>query len=639
MRVLPTRKQWKKWSFPTKLGVIAAYIAIISFVILIIGGIDYVLTSKAPKTVNYKKIYHELGQGLLSFSYGLFDAAQLHLKNALDRIPEEDLKDIYVWLCDSYSRNGEYEESYNILKKYYETVDKNVTFEELQNLALIRFANLFKNKEFDRLLDYTIKVFNGNEISNLKETEVLAYLINRKEEEVERLLKAENYIFERNGYLRRTQYDIWKIFSYYFSSYSEQFKYFLSLMFQKNTNPEKFEIDYFCKYIPFGNLTMQSLYSRLMMQNKFDSTLSKLNNSDNLIFSKYKDNIIRFGLNIGSKYCLKQYLNDFQSFNSLLFSKMSKVKKEEEIDLIFCPKQKNNKLYILWVSGEPRWYNEPKLDEALFLGKIYLRLIEFDKDSFNISKIDFPDYDDPMHFWIYITPIENEKYDFLAIKTTGSGHFKNIYSFSIDKLSVENIYPIEGLIDSYHSHNTYIYSDNGDIKISWNFELYSLCEANANRKVYGLCEYCLRKDGILENTSIYFPNPALEFFENLNKSKLRLQAFLTGKLDIQEKEIKDEKFKKYITLRKNFCYTRTQIDEAYLYMSEILYPKISCLLIHYPSYDEISSLENTDLEDEIKEEAYYLILVKKYEDEIKILDIFETNVNYIVKSVIFDYKN
>lgn len=643
MRLIPKKRQWEKWSLPSKVAIIAAYLTIISSPIWFISLIK--LLPLPEKEFNYKKYYKEFAEGLLNFAYRHYDKAQEDFNNLIKQAPNEDLKDVYVWLAETYARNKQYEKAYQIYKEYYEDIDTNVTFEELQYLALTRLITLLKNGEFEKLLEYTKELLKYSELSNLEEIEALAYLTNQMDDELMKVLNEKKYEFETAEYFRITQYSIWNDFVYYFNTDSTRLIYFLGLMFQNNTHPEKFEIDHFCIYEPLGNLTIQSLNKRMIYQNKLDSTLKELSNS-NSIFSNYKNELIKFGLNIGSIYSLKLFLNQHNATCYSLFSKISKIKKEEEINLIFIPLIKNAKLYILWASGEPHIYTAPDNEKDSFsdyikeikpLRKINLRLIEIDNKNINISEIDFQYGDDLGRFWFYIHPIEYDNYDYLFIETTGTGHYKGVYTLSINTLEINNIFPSGAERDcSYHSHNAYFTDWNDKTLLKWRFELDNYCEANVFRKVYGVTEFILKPDGTLRQTKYYFPNPALEFFENLNKSKLKLQNFLTEKLVIQGKKIKDKKFRDYITQRNIPCYMRTKVDESYSYMPEISYPNISCLHIHYPSDDEIGFFEEHELDDNVKEKADYLLLVKRFRNEIKILDIFEIKDTKVIKSVIFN---
>jgi len=360
MSLIPTREQWKKWSLPSKFTAISTFLGCLYLLIYLFNLLTPILISIITPKFNYQKYHKQFAQCLLDFSLRNYPKAQVGLKNLTKNAPDNDLKDIYAWLSESFSRNKQYENAFQTAKEYYQKIANSPTFEELQYLALVRLITLINSDKFSDLLHHSKKLINNGALSKLKEIEALAYLLNGEQDEVISLFNSNKYEFEKADYFRINQYTIWGYFASYFSGELTRLEYLLSLMFQYNTNPEAFERDYFCIYKPFYNLTLQSMGVRMGLQKTYEATLKYVKERDVKIFSNYKKELIDFGLSIGSQYALKLFLENNDYNSKILISKISKIKQKDEFNLVFSPLIRRDRLYILWATGEQGVLGLPK---------------------------------------------------------------------------------------------------------------------------------------------------------------------------------------------------------------------------------------------------------------------------------------
>jgi len=604
MKLIPNKQQWKRWSFPTKLGVIAAYLTILSIIYFIIIFF-YNLGPYIIQKIGHYKYTKSVANGLLLYSKGELGRASRKLDNVVKYAPKSDIKDLYFWLSESYCRNNKYEKCFQALKYYFSHIEKNPSIFDLEYLATVRFATLINSGKFKELYNDTLNIINIGGLSHLKEIELIANLVNDKENEAEKLLKKKKYEFETEPFYRNLQYALWSHAAAHFYKNNDQLKYLLSLVFLRHSNPENFDIDFFCDYVSLTNLTLNSISSRIKYQKNIDNNILKFKNS--YLFNLYKSEIVKFAMSVGSLSGLKMYFEDTPCVNVSKLETLITKYLSKETTISYNPVKINDKIAILWISG-----NSHKLVDSLYLNEIFVRIIKIDNLTMKVVEIE--KIDGFNVFWIdsYYTGNNN----FLLLTSSGTGHFLDISAILVKE---NKIVPYNEQKYNYHSHDPFVFISGNKATIMWKFEILNLCdkfEPNVARKVFGVKEIEYLSNGKFEFARKSYPNPALEFFENLSRTKMKLQDYLTDSMYIENMEIKDDKFKKFLNKGILPCYQRTLIDDTFLYQHPMMYPSISALRVSYPD-----------------EQVDYFILVKRIKNEIKVLDIFEVKETKVIKSV------
>ena len=212
MFLIPTKKQWKNWSLPSKATLIGTYIGIISFLAFLTPKIIDIISSQ--KKTTYIKYHRNISQGLLNYANGEFKTAQNQFTDILKTSPKIDLKDIYNWLGESYARNGQFEESFKISLDYYNTQNVDPSINELQYLALQKYYLLINREKYAECYKYVFNDLSKINMSNFDEIKLIACLANGKKDKANEILKLFKFDFEFDEFNREIQFSQWSFFNY-----------------------------------------------------------------------------------------------------------------------------------------------------------------------------------------------------------------------------------------------------------------------------------------------------------------------------------------------------------------------------------------------------------------------------------------
>ncbi len=632
MRIFSLFKHWPRLSPLEKLGYIASLITIISFLFFLTPyAYRYGLTTYKDWVKN--KYYHSFAEGLYAFSKEEYDLSLKHFRKSLRFSTPSTSNDLLLWLSFSSYASP----SYNLSEKYlHQYVENNVdTLDDFvfQSLAYIRINSLINSGYYDSLSSFITALEPISDLE-LQEIHPMSLLLSDSIAAAKDILQHNKYQIANDPFYRDLQYQYWRIISSVLGESDIDLSYFLSLTFLQSISPHDFETKLFNLTLPNFNLTIQSLGFRQSLANKLDSILIHPSKYDNDILELYKDDISRFGLRLGSFESLKMYLLTINTNAGLILEKIKSNMHTNEIHYLFSPLITSSEKYLLWVTGIPQDPIAASPDtrkaeeEFMILGNFKVRLIKIREDTCDIINLSDPynfDWDAGNMQWFYVYPKSSDMPYYVIIESGGTGHYLSFMTFLCKELEFcRNI--DSSITDTYHSKFVQINEKNDAVYISWLYELYSPCEANITRKVFGRAEAAIESPRSIMKEKTFFPNPALQFYENISENNLKLQSLLLNKIIIQNKRITDQAFIHYVTSDVIPCYIRTQLDEIYISLPSYLYPSTSALVVYYPNHS--SSLDSDN-----NEGKKYLIMVKKEKGIIEILAIYEIENDRLKKNI------
>lgn len=639
MNLFPSRNQWNKWSLPSKLTAIGAYLAMGSFVIYLLTLSLSLFPHKT--SIDKHKLNNNLAQALFFTSNTEYNKAEAIYSELLSNTIDNPLiKDIYYWRADNFSRDGQFEKSYECFEYYYKNFSSEPSEEELNNLAWIKLVSLFNEKKTDQLLDLAIKLTNSKYSKEINDFLLLAYSFKLNINEFLETIISKEFILSTDPSFRINQYDIWNNLSDYlwYSNKYSIFNIFIDAMRNK-AFPSEFRDKEFNIYLPYVNLTLLSLRRYKEYQIRYAKVLNNYDEKERRLFSLKNDIIINFGMDIGSIVALEKFFHMESEIRNLLTKTLQKIESNGETIIQLIPFQGAQKHKgVFCISGKPikdftstlsdkEWSDF--LNNTLPIDSIKYRVITFNNNKILSNKIIFKE-SSLINYNYYANKINQN--NIFVTSLGGTGHFLNIQQIDINKCNINEQF----IEDKYTYHTNNLFWAGGSTKtktISWRFEIESSCEPNVSRKVFGNVKTTIDSTGKITDWKINYSNPALEFWQNLDSTNAKMQILLTEQLNLDSIKIQDRKFNNYLTGNYELCLVRTQIDEAYTRLPVKIAPRISILQIHFTKKpNEYKNPQKIKIADE----GNYILLVEKAENKIRILGVYEVEHGNKLRSIVFE---
>lgn len=609
MRLFPSKKQWENWTLPSKLTAIGAYLGIISLLIYLISLVDFDLNLKSIRSRFEEK---KMIEALIDYSCDDFKSASIKFED-ITKGTGLYKEDAYIYGSDSYARINNPDKSYELLTDLFSQYDS-LGLNELKFLALSKILMLSNKNDDKESLKVLRQLPEKDLINEFKDIEALLLLFNYGLDSLSNHVKKNNYPIQEGDFYRNEQYRYWNRFLPIFQQNALEIEYLISCSILRSIDPITFEIENLCEYLPIYNITLNNVLKRKKLQFVLDSTLSHIA----LKGKPYQKKLLTLSNSIGSAFGFNFLLDSLKIDKGIFWDHCSK----NDINYQFAMTKNNDIFYILRSYAV---YNEndsavliPGCDLSSEIKFEIIRILPKLKklEIRPITKLSVSG------FYTQIFPQE----DFFIISTLeGSGHF--LYLIKLD-LNEQFVKVFKDTDNQYHTQNLQV---NEDGIIQWDFEVNNICYANVERKVVGTAKLDIREPDESIKT-IYFKNPAVDFIMNLNKTKLKYESYLMDKIKIQKYRITDKKFLAYLTRRENACYEKTQIDDLFNLLPTFISPKTSILLVNYPDIED--SLE-TEIEDRPRDKSHYIFFVKRNQNDIELISIFEVNENQrIIKHIL-----
>jgi hypothetical protein len=597
-----------------------------SFVIYLVTLLLSLFPQKT--TIDKHKLNNKLAQALFFTSTAEYKKAE-DIYNQLLRNTKNNylIKDIYFWRADNFSRDGQFEKSYECFEHYYKNFSSEPSEEELKNLAWIKLVSLFNEKKHEQLLKLVFELSNYKHNNEISVFSLLAYLSQSNANEFLETLISKEFILSTDLNFRINQYDIWNNLSDYlwYSNKYSIFNIFIDAMCNK-AFPTEFRGKKFHIYLPYANLTLLSLRRYKEYQIRYAKALNNYDEKEQRLFRLKNDFIINFGMDIGSFVALEKFFNMGSETRNLLTKTFQKVETDGETIIQLIPIQGTQKHKgVFCISGTPKKDSTSTLADkewldflknSLLLDSIKYRVITFNDNKILSNKIIYKE--SSLTNYNYYANKINQNNIFIT-SLGGTGHFLNNQQIDINKYSINEQF----IENKYTYHTNSLFWAEGYTKtntLSWRFEIQNSCEPNVSRKVFGNVNTAIDSTGKITDWEINYSNPALELWQSLDSTNVKMQILLTEQLNLDSIKIQDNKFNNYLTGNYELCLVRTQIDEAYARLPTKFAPRVSILQIHFTKkQNESKNLQKIKIADE----GNYILLVEKSENKIRIIGVYE----------------
>jgi hypothetical protein len=567
--------------------------------------------------IREQKYERLLAQGLLQYSRENYRDAISVLEKAQKYALPDDLQDINLWEAEILSRNNQQEKAYIEIMSYYKENIEDYSSEDLDFLGITSLISLLNQGKFEELSKKALIMYETSKIPMAQELKMLALAKMNKKYELQVMFDSYKPTLIAEDYYNTIYYEIFNTIGSYFHGCGDYSRTLVALMLGSKNRQEYMEMESSTYYADIANLTTMSLSYKKSIQKFYTETVQLMIENNNQLYNLYKNDIVNFGLEIGSIEALKYKLSEYRpNLSSKIDQAISKYFEGETFITVELINNGKN-IDILCITGKPFKSGDLELDEMEFLDKAYCKLISICDEDIVVKDIKGWEIDSGLTTFYYRIEAVNNK-TFLLIDKAGSGEYSDFHLVDSDKCEIKNIESVNSE-DTYHSYDINYLKENEKIILTWKFELLDYNIANAERKVVAIAKQTIDLNGNIIDYSIRYLNPALEIYQSINKEKNIKSNYLLNKVKIQGSEILDETLKQILTNSVEVRYLRTKIDETFNYMPESVTPKISVLLLGLAN----EQIEKTNNREEDIEEVKYIILVRKGVNDIDIINIYK----------------
>ncbi len=581
---------------------------------------DYIWTpinNLHSKYINYKKDNNNkcLANAFVLFKLEKYDQAEKLFSEAAKYSKKEDRFDIEIWLSEAVFRANRPSDGYRILMNSYIKNDEDSSAARLNAITKIKLLTAIKTNNLDDLKEIYILIKTNKIFNKEPEIQLLVLLLLNKNTEFQNMLLNLSYDDFKANTDKTITLLVWtKILEL---TPRESPLQVIALSRIRDVDFSDFDLHEFVDWYKIANLRLYSLSNKEEVIRNLEKLILKFERIKDPIYYRYKKSIIEFSMSIGSTLATKIYYQKSHFYNPEL-NIFSFPIPSNYTPIAFATMQYNSRSYLFGVFGfydtnSELYKNFPKKKYLTILKHIIYEV----KDKQAIVLKEFTSEDSPHSIQVIAEPG-----GYTLILKEGSGEFLNIDYFSITKL--DNLSVDISKLNTYHSSRVSAQQHSNGVSLIFDSDLMRSNEANILRKVNQHIK-CMISKGVLTEETHEFYNPAVTFFESLDINKMQVENFLMGSSKIQGKYIVNKNFIKAINDISHLYYKRSVIDDSYNDNIDGLSKELSALFIYYePEGSSKDSVTN------------FLFLVKRDNNKVSIIDIFELDKNNKITKSVFE---
>jgi tetratricopeptide (TPR) repeat protein len=537
-----------------------------------------------------------LAKAFVFFGKGEYSQAASCFENASSYASGSYKKEIKRWQIEAMYRDHREDEALELMKTEVRENDNLGSKDSFEGIAWSELAYAINTKKTHRIGKLIPLAKDGLIFKSTPENVALVHIL------LGNSSAADNYIAQNDEFTPDAYDGLRSQIMQILGIESETVDPSLSLLAfsrARKINFDSFDKLVFIEHFPLVNLQVQPLDRRKQFIDREMENLKKINNDS--IYSKINiyEEIEDFMISIGS---LQVFLNRINRHYPECANSIVKIPNylSGKIPIAISYSFDRGSLKILVACGLPMENLSKGLAKHSIMGDIEFHHFTVSKNIFKHHAMEDKFYNP----WdINLVPTDK---GFFVVSLNGSGEF-----FGADFINNNTIKKSKIDLQKYnfyHASSVQYKLINNDLEISIRHEKPNSVEDNISRKVFYISTIRLSSSKLIDH-KIKYPNPALELFETLDKSKMRLEQELLSKFQLTGKQVVDKELLNIVTTGKNVLYRRTEIDDVFNYGYEKFYPTLSALRL---------VLYGSDLDKDPLGEA--VIIVKRNNDNVELID-------------------